>query len=220
MYYDLIASLPHLPHFTLAQRLPITSLRLNQRLRRLKPAHAEQFERAVAVLSWRPKRLLEGNDKSLAHDYQALLSSPLDPALRAYAEFHIDQQTLLAALRRKRDGLDLPEGSQPWGAGSRVQHIRRRWDAPDFGLEYVHPWLPRARELLTAGDALGLEQLSMDQAWTWLTRCAERNMFGFQAVFSYVFRWDILRAWLACDAVQAKIRFTQLVDQVTHVDNN
>ncbi len=46
MYYDLVASLPHLPHFERAERLPITRLRLDQRLRLLKPAHADQLARA------------------------------------------------------------------------------------------------------------------------------------------------------------------------------
>jgi hypothetical protein len=60
----------------------------------------------------------------------------------------------------------------------------------------------------------------MDVTWRWLGRCGERNMFGFEAVFSYVFKWDILQAWLVRDADKAKARFTKLVDQVTHVEHN
>jgi hypothetical protein len=132
----------------------------------------------------------------------------------------MDQQTLLAALRRHRDGLGLPEATNTWGVGPRVHFIRRHWDSPDFGLTHVYRWLPQARERLAAGDARGLEHVLMDVAWRWLSRCAERNMFGFEAVFSYVFKWDILQAWLVCDADQAKVRFTELIDQVTHVEHN
>ncbi len=60
----------------------------------------------------------------------------------------------------------------------------------------------------------------MDVAWRWLDRCAEQNTFSFEAVFSYVFKWDMLRAWLACDADKGKTRFKDLIDKVTHVEHN
>ena len=60
----------------------------------------------------------------------------------------------------------------------------------------------------------------MDVAWRRLDRHAEQNTFGFEAVFSYFFKWDILRAWLACDAEKGKTRFRDLIDQVTHVEHN
>jgi hypothetical protein len=129
------------------------------------------------------------------------------------------QQTLLAALRRKRDELGLPEDSSAWGVGPHVHHIRRHWELPYFGLERVYPWLPQAAERLSAGDAMGLERLLLDLNWRWLTRCAEQSMFGFQAVVAFVFKWDMLQAWLECDPNEAKVRFTELIDQVTHVEN-
>jgi hypothetical protein len=36
---------------------------------------------------------------------------------------------------------------------------------------------------------------------------------------AYVFQWDMLQAWLACDPLRAKTRFTELIDKVTHVAN-
>jgi hypothetical protein len=220
MYYDLIASLPHLPHFEQAQRLPITHLRLNQRLRWLRPSHAEQLSRALPVVRWRHGRLLDLSDTAYHAHYLHALNRPLDTALRDYVAFRIDQQTLLAAVRRRQAGIGLPEGSNTWGAGPLAHFIRRHWDAPDFGLTHVHPWFSHARELLAAGDARGLERLLMTLAWRWLGRCAEQDMFGFKAVFSYAFRWDMLRAWLACDADLAKTRFKGFVDKVTHVQHN
>jgi hypothetical protein len=164
--------------------------------------------------------LLDRDDKALITAYTALTKSQLESSLRDYLAFRLDQQTVLAALRRKRDGLGLPEQRVAWGVGTRVYHIRKYWDDPDFRLAQVYRWLPQARELLAAGDALGLERLLMDVAWRWLGQCAERQMFGFNAVFSYVFKWDILQAWLACDADRAKTRFAELIDKVTHVEHN
>jgi hypothetical protein len=220
MYYDLIASLPHLPHFTKVERLPITPLRLEQRLRLLRPVHAEQLARAKALVHWRPQRLLGATDEGMVAQYVALVGIRLDPALREFVDFRVDQQTLLAALRRKEQGLGLPSGLAAWGAGSRVSSVREHFGEPEFSLNHFYPWLPKARERLLAGDAWGLEQLMMDVTWRWLDRLAEKGMFRFDAVVAYVFKWDLLQARLACDAGAAEARFRELIDQVTHVHQN
>ncbi len=220
MYYDLIASLPQLPHFARAESSPITQLRLEQRLRRMLPEHANQLHRAQALVRWSSDRLLGQSDAAVVRAYATLVDSALDSQLRDYVTFRMEQQTVLAALRRKRDALDLPDGTSAWGVGPRVHYIRRHWDAPDFALAHLYSWVAPARERLAAGDARGLDRVLMDVAWRWLTQCAERNMFGFEAVFAYVFKWDILQAWLVCDASRATIRFTDLINQVTHVEHN
>jgi hypothetical protein len=220
MYYDLVASLPHPPHFERAEQLPITRLRLDQRLRLLVPAHAEQLVRAQSLISWLPDRVLGTADAAQANEYAALMASRLEPSLREYVAFRMDQKTLTAALRRKRSDVGLPPGAVVWGVGPRVRDVQMHWDEPDFHLALLYPWLPQARELLTIGDARGLERLLMDINWRWLTSCAEKDTFGFAAVFSYFFKWDILRAWLICDPQKAKTRFTDLIDQVTHVEHN
>jgi hypothetical protein len=147
------------------------------------------------------------------------MASPLERPLREYVALRMDQQTLLAALRHKRDGRGRPGGTTPWGVGPWVYHVQRHWDEPDFRLALLHPWLPQAGGLLAAGDARGLDRLLMGVAWRWLGRCAEQDMFGFEAVFSYFFKWDILQAWLACDADKGKTRFRNLIDKVTHVEH-
>lgn len=220
MYYDLIASLPHLPHFEQAQWLPITPLRLNQRLRLLNPEHAEQLARTRPVVLWRPERLLMRSDAALVNEYTALMDAPMESALREYVAFRMDQQTILAALRMKRERQPLPEEGTPWGVGPKVHHIRKYWDEPDLHLAFVSPWIAPARDLLAAGDARGLERMLMDVAWRRLDRCDERGMFSFEAVFAYVFKWDILQAWLAADAEQATVRFRELIDKVTHVEHS
>jgi hypothetical protein len=220
MYYDLVASLPYLPHFERAERLPITQLRLTQRLRLLSPPHAEQLARAQSLVHWRPGKLLERTDADLVREYAAWLEVPAERALREYVALRMEQQTLLAALRRKRDGLDLPSAGVAWGVGPRTHDVRRRWNEPDFRLNQVYPWLARARELLAAGDAQELDRFLMDVAWRWLDRFAQPEMFRFEAVFAYFFKWDMLRAWLACDADKAATRFRDLIDKVIHVEHN
>lgn len=220
MYYELIASLPYLPYFERAEWLPITRLRLGQRLRLLKPGHAGQLARARSLVSWRSDRLLGRTDAEIRAEYGALMAAPLERPLREYVEFRMNQQTLLAALRRKQEGLELPQQRAPWGVGPWVRYVRTHWGEQDFRLAHLYPWLPQARDLLAAGDARGLERLLMAGAWRRLDRYAEQSMFGFQAVFSYFFKWDILQAWLACDAEKGKTRFRDLIDQVTHVEPN
>ncbi len=217
MYYDLIASLPWLPHFERADRVPITALRLTQRLQLLAPAHRDQLTRAWGLVGWRPEHVLATSDAAFVAGYAAMAASPLEPTLRDYLAFRMDQQTLLAALRRKQQGNDLPDDRSTWGTGSWMRFVRAHWNEPHFQLAPLFSWLPQASDLLEAGDARGLERLLMDVAWRWLGRCAEQNMFGFQAVFSYVFQWDILQAWLVCDAQLGKVRFQELIDKVTHV---
>ena len=220
MYYDLIASLPHLPHFEHAERLPTTRLRLDQRLRLLTPDHGDQLARARALVGWRPDRWLGRRDAALVAEYAAAVHLPWERPLWEYVALRADQQTILAALRRKKQGRGLPDAATRWGFGQRARYIERHWDAPDLGLAHLYPWLPQARELLAAGAARDLERLLMGVAWRWLDRCAEQDMFGFEAVFSYAFQWDILQAWLSCDADQGKTRFRDLVDKVTHVEHS
>ena len=155
MYYDLVASLPHLPHFERAERLPITRLRLDQRLRLLKPAHADQLARAQSLVRWRPDRLLGKTDAAQVAEYAALMASPLERPLREYVAFRMDQQTLLAALRRKRDGLGSAGRSSAVGrrsVGSPRPEALGRAGLPPGPLVPVAPagaetfWRPAMRE--------------------------------------------------------------------------
>lgn len=219
MYYDLIASLPQMPHFEHAERLPITPLRLEQRLRRLRSSDAEQLKQAEAVVRWRPERLSHQTDAAVIAAFSQLQNANLKPFLREYVSLRMTQRMLLAALRLRRKGRALPNDSNAWGIIPRVHHVRKNWNAPLFGLEYVHPWLAVADERLLANDAMGLERLMVELNWRWLTRTAEDSMFGFESVVAFVFKWDMLQAWLACNAEQAKVRFTELVDKVTNVEN-
>ncbi len=220
MYYDLIASLPHLPYFVQANRLPITERQLLQRLGPLTPDHARQLKQAQPLVAWRIDRAMQVSDADLVKGYSQLAAEHFDSHLMDYVSFRMEMLTLLWGLRHKLADLTIPEKSVVMTLSPCARWMHSHWGQADFGLAYAHPWLPQAANMISQADAQGLERQLIDLCWNWLSRCAEQNYFRFADVMAYVFRWDMLRAWLACDATQAKVRFTELVDEVTHVERH
>ena len=213
-YITLVVSLPYLPPFERAERSPITRLRLEQRLHTLEPEDARQLALAEALVSWRMSLAKPKTDKEMVLRYHAALKEINQPALRAFIEFRLDQQTILAALRQRIAVFESPFLEQVNGASRWAGFIASHWDSPDFKMAAVFPWIPEARSYLEANDASGLDRLMMRIIWQRLSRIAESNSFGFEAVFAFVFKWDILQAWLARDAEKAKSRFQELIKEV------
>ena len=213
-YITLVVSLPHLPPFERAERSPITRLRLEQRLHSLEPGDARQLALAEALVSWRLSLAKPKTDKEMVLRYRAALQEISQPALREFIEFRIDQQTILAALRQRNAVFESSFLEQVNGASRWASFIASHWDDSDFKLAAVYPWIPEARSYLEANDASGLDRLMMRIIWQRLSRIAESNSFGFEAVFAFVFKWDILQAWLARDAGKAKSRFQELIKEV------
>ena len=65
-----------------------------------------------------------------------------------------------------------------------------------------------------ARQSFATHTLQLGDAPLIISRIAESNSFGFEAVFAFVFKWDILQAWLARDAEKAKSRFQELIKEV------
>ncbi len=213
-YITLVASLPYLPPFKKAERSPITRLRLEQRLHVLDPQDARQLALAEALVSWRMSLAKPKTDKEMVVRCRAALQEITQPALREFIEFRMDQQTILASLRQSNTIFESAFLEQLSGASRWAGFIAAHWDTQDFGLAAVYPWIPEARRYLEANDAAGLDSLLMESIWQKLSRIAESNSFGFEAIFAFVFKWDILQAWLARDARQAKSRFQELINEV------
>jgi len=213
-YITLVASLPYLPPFEKAERSPITRLRLEQRLHSLEPEDARQLALAEALVSWRLSLAKPKTDKDMVLRCRAALQEITQPALRDFVEFRIDQQTILSALRQRNTVFESSFLEQVNGMSRWAGTIASHWDHPDFKLATVYPWIPEARNYLEANDASGLDKLMMGIIWQRLSRIAESNRFGFEAVFAFVFKWDILQAWLARDAGKAKSRFQELIKEV------
>jgi hypothetical protein len=216
-YITLVASLPYLPPFEKAERSPITRLRLEQRLHILQPGDARQLALAEALASWRLSLAKPKTDKDMVVRCRAALHEITQPALREFVEFRIDQQTILAALRQRNAVFESSFLEQVNGVSRWAATIASHWDSPDFMLEAVHPWITEARGYFEAGNARELDRLMMNLIWQRLNRIADSNRFGFEAVFAFVFKWDILQAWLARDAGKAKSRFQELIKEVKNV---
>lgn len=215
-YYTVVASLPFLPYFAYAERLPLTRLRLEQRLRMLEAHETRQIYQAEQLVGWRLSAQKLGSRNFMPYATKALQTIE-QPALRNFVEYRLELQTVLAALRLRHAQRDVSESRANWGIGRWVSHIESHWDAPDFRLGSIYPWISEAGKLLAAGDAVGLERLMMDIVWRHLSSLGDVNPFGFEPITAFVFKWDILQSWLIHDASNAKQRFHKLMDEVRHV---
>jgi hypothetical protein len=214
-YYTLLASLPPLPRFDQADRLPITRERLRQRFSMLAPDDAELLERAAAFLAWQQQTATR-TDQEMIASFKKMEEHIAQPILQSIFNFPIDQRTIMAALRRRFRGLPAPAPREPWGVGRYVNHIGHNWDDPHFKLSAVYPWVPQARIHLEAGETLALERLLKNTLWDHIDRSVPSYEFGFSAVLTYIIKWDILHRWLSYDIENAKARFEELVTEVTH----
>ena len=212
-YYTLLASLPPLPRFDQADRLPITRERLRQRFSMLAPDDAELLERAAAFLAWQQQTATR-TDQEMIASFKKMEEHIAQPILQSIFDFPIDQRTIMAALRRRFCGLPAPAPGESWGVGRYVNHIERNWNDPHFKLSAVYPWIPQARIHLEAGETLGLERLLKNTLWDHVDRSVPSYEFGFSAVLTYIIKWDLHR-WLSYDIENAKARFEELVTEVT-----
>jgi hypothetical protein len=212
-YYMLVASLPHLPHFLKAERLPINPQKLRKRRTMLDPGDDADIERALNLLQWR-RHPLTRTDREIDGQFREAMEKTRNSALRDFIDYLMAERSVMAGFRRKVKGDGPPSVGEPCGVGDWDRVIRSRWEREDFGLGNLFPWIPRARQLLAEGDPLELEKLLMDEAWRRLSRIAEARPFAFDALFAYAFKWDILARWLSRNSDQSALAFTTLVQEV------
>ena len=213
-YYTLVSSLPRLPHFERAEWLPLSRKQLDQRLSMLTLEDSVQLRFAEGLVRWQRQPITRTSEQ-VVDTYKRLLPHLTHPALRDFVEYRMTQRTALVALRRRRLGLGPPAADEVWGVGPWVRRIPSAWDRADLGLGQVFPWVDEAAKRLESSDACGLERLLMEAVWTRLGRIGEATPFGFEPVFAFLFRWDILQRWLSYDAEAGKTRFQELISEVT-----
>lgn len=211
-YYQLVAALPAVPYFRRASRLPMSRLRLEQRLGLLESEDRRDLRDAESLIAW-SRQPVSRTTAELAALHQRVTADIRSDALRHVMAFRMDMRTLMVALRLRRRGQTPPDGV--WGIGPYVRTIEARWGESDFGLAALFPWVHQAQSLLERGDAMELEGLLMDQSWQALSRVADPVPFGFEQVFATVFKLDILQRWLSYDAEAARARFEELILEVT-----
>lgn len=212
-YYTLVASLPWLPRFDKAERLPISEKRLGARLAMLEPEDAEVVKRARAFMEWRNHPTTRTDEEMIAR-YHSMYSAIQDPVLRDLVEFEADQRTIMAALRRRYAGRPAPGVGEAWGIGKWVGYLERNWDADDFNLGKIYPWIHEARTYIEDGNPLALNRMLTMRMWQYIELTTQGNEFGFEVVLAYLFKWYILQEWLCHDIEAAKPRFENLVVEV------
>jgi hypothetical protein len=214
-YYTLMASLPALPYFERASRLPINEVRLRKRMEMLDGDHQIMVKKIIQLIAWERQPMertdrdvtrLYGEIEGLTHNY---------PLIWTMIEQGMSQRTVLAALRRRMKGTGPPGKHERWGVGPWLDHIIHHWNHPDFMLGLVFPWITKARPLLDGGQALELQRLLLKENWKNATQVSEKNPFAFEAVIAYLSRWGAISTWLGNDAVAAGSRFNTLVLEVT-----
>ena len=216
-YYQLVASLPALPDFRQATLLPLSRRRLEERLSLLHADDLEELMRAERLISWHRQPVSRTTEEIVAM-YDDLVAHDLTPALRDVVDFRMNMRTVMVALRQRRQGRALPSGR--WGTGPYTRIIESRWAEPEFGLGAVFAWIPEAQTFLDQGDAMELEKLMMGQSWKKLSQISDAHPFGFEQVFAFAYKWDIVHRWLSYDAEKARDRFEELILEVTSDHQN
>ena len=210
-YITLVASLPALPPLFAAKRVPISRVRLEQRLRALLPEdralldELEQlFVRPLADSTW--------SDALLVERAQHLVPRLPSPALGRVVEDIMEVLTVTAALRRRRRGEPPPAADKGWGYGRWTRIIRASWQEPGLGVERAFPWVREAAEHVDRGDAIALESVLMREFWTLTGQPRVGHDFDVTAVALYVLRHRAVERRVAFDAEIATLRFRRLVD--------
>ena len=209
-YVMLMASLPALGPMLAAKHAPINWVRLQERLRLLRPDHRGQLSDISHLLVW--SRLpLTRTDGALVQQARELIAHLTSPTLVGLVHERLEIRTLVVALRRRHAGHEAPIDEVDWGYGRFVQRIVLSWQEPDFGLRRRFPWLDAARECLEKEQPQGLERILLEVAWRSADRFSIGHIFDFEAVVLYVLRWHLLSRWTKYDSEAAAARCSELV---------
>ena len=209
-YIALVASLPGSERLFAAKQPPLSRLRLDRRLDQLTPEDRRLLGRIENVASWSHYDLGTTDADALAKT-KSLIAELTRPTLAAILTERLDLRTLVAALRRRRDGMGPPE-DRHWGFGRFLPAIRANWAEPAFRLERAVKWLPEAARLVAARDPLLLERHLIEVTHHQLRRHRANHGFDFEAVVIYVLTWSIYDRWARTDPVAASRRFETLAE--------
>lgn len=140
-YYMLVASLPHMPRTFEVEQVPISRMRLQQRLAMLREEDKIVVEQVQSFLLW-DRQHPERTDEEVQREHERLMKIITNKLVRDIIGHRMDVRTITSALRRRRLGL-----APPSAVGQYVEHIRKHWDHLDFRMARDHPWIPVFRRL-------------------------------------------------------------------------
>lgn len=206
-YYTLVASLPPLPAHFDVERVPIARPRLEERLRMLEASDYAVVDQWDHFVRW-DQQVLDRTDEDVAVKYQQLAKDITNSTLWKMIVYRIDVRTVVAAVRRRRDGLPAPTGVGQW-----VEHIRRNYQHPEFQLQERFGWIGKFAASLDAGDALAAQSLLFDANYQRWSRMSQRYTFSFEAVLLYLARWEIIDRWTSRDPQAGQERFHTIITE-------
>jgi hypothetical protein len=205
-YYTLIGSLPALPrHFEQAERVPISPLKLSERLKMLEPEDAMVVEELRDFLVWE-RQSLERTDQDVLHRYDQFKETLQNAFAWELIHLVIAVRSIIVGLRCRRLQLDPPVGHTSIQA-----QIARNWGHPDFRLGMRFPWIGELEAMLRSETPLDVERKKLEIGWQYAKRLSEQYFFTFEAVLLYLIQWDIVDRWTRRNADTGQERFEQLV---------
>jgi hypothetical protein len=208
-YYTLISALPHLPSLFENRRLPVSRIRLEERLAMLNEEDAAVLADIEHIYHWNKTGI---SDEVIAVETQAAIARVPHADLRNVIEQRLALRTVVTALRYRQAG-HWPEPDTRWGYPPYDRYIERHSNDPYFHLELIMPWLPEIAELLEQGRSWDLEKRLLAIEWESHAREATKHYFNFEAVALYVQRWHLIDRWIGYAHTDAPGVFNGLVEQ-------
>ncbi|MBN9672628.1 hypothetical protein [Roseibium aggregatum] len=212
-YISLVTSLPHLGKLFSVKDVPISGFRLRQRIAgMLEPEHARLLREVVEVTAWAGVAKYDEDIEIIRRANQVIGELKDYPDLQHLVGARMETRTLIAALRRRRDGQETAGDISTWGFGRWCGQIKANWSDPAFGLGHYMPWIGEAHRLMQAGDHIGVERLFLTQVFRQLDHYLTLHEFDFEAVGIYVLRWVIVERWSRYNEDDARDRLKSLLD--------
>lgn len=210
-YIALITSLPYLGKLFSRKDVPISEYRLRQRLSMLEDRHTDLLKQILKVITWAGVAPLEDEQTVIRLAREVVAGLEAHPDLQHLVSSRMETRTLIAALRRRRDGQDTPGNVEAWGYGRWCNFIHANWSDPSFGLGHFMPWVGEAHRLLQSGDHIGMERLALTQVFEQLDHYNKTHEFDFEAVCIYVLRWTVVQRWARYNLQDARDRLQHMV---------
>lgn len=206
-YYMLVTSLPALPSRYDAGRLPISLLKLQDRLRLLVEEDWKIVESLSEFFVW-DRQPLDRTDQKVWQAFQQLRRVISNTLAREVIDYRIDMRTVVAGLRRKR----FDEGPMD-GFGDLATWIRRHWNQPYFELTKRYPWIVPFSDAVESGKLLDAQRVLFNDLWTKWTRLSQQFHFTIETIVLYLARWEIVERWTSLDATEGRRRFDFLLSE-------
>jgi hypothetical protein len=210
-YITLMSSLPHIGRIFTEHGTGLSRFRLEERLKLLRPDHRKLLDRVIGVTAWTGVGQYRTDAEIIALARGVTTELNDYPTLQALVQSRMETRTIIAALRRRRDGTADPGDVASWGFGRWCRRIQENWSDPGFGLSHFMPWVAEADQHLRSGNHIAVERLVLTQAFTQIDRLASGHDFDFEAVVIYVLRWIIVERWSLYSTAKAAERLRTLL---------